>query len=586
MIKIVHLIKTNMIRMKNQILILTLFLLTGLTVLAQDIPQHISYTKIYDFLDEMASEKLIELNSAVKPYSRAFIADKLLEIEQQKSTLNKRQQDELYFFMAEFALERNSLPDYDLPLLERDNIRIDLLPPVFTYRDTLFRARIQPLLGMNVYKNNKGTITQRWYGVDFQSAIGKNISVYGSLRDISFSGFGNARLSDSTYLTPFAGYQYKEPSDYSDSRGGIKYATKWGSIGLVKDNISWGDNNHGSNILSGRAPSFPMLTLNIKPVSWFELNYIHGWLVSNVRDSANYYIDSANKIFYRNHNKFIAANMITITPFRHFNFSLGNSIIYAENNIHPGYLIPIAFYKSIDHTLTKGIGTENENSQMFLNISSRNIKHLHLFASIYVDEFNTARLKPANKETNPVSIKVGGKLTNFPIDNLSLSGEYTRNNIIVYKHSIDVLTWQSNSYNLGHYLGDNSQEIYISLGYKPIRSLEVNLNYIQAKHGNDYNYIRRTQNNTNVIKNVISQPFMNDVIWSNQSIELNTLYEIFNNIYARVNIQSSNIQGFDASSTAILGENRMTAQQVLNKYTPAFLQGKTTTITFGLNFGF
>jgi hypothetical protein len=139
---------------------------------------------------------------------------------------------------------------------------------------------------------------------------------------------------------------------------------------------------------------------------------------------------------------------------------------------------------------------------------------------------------------------------------------------------------------LGHYLGDNSQEIYISLGYKPIRSLEVNLNYIQAKHGNDYNYIRRTQNNTNVIKNVISQPFMNDVIWSNQSIELNTLYEIFNNIYARVNIQSSNIQGFDASSTAILGENRMTAQQVLNKYTPAFLQGKTTTITFGLNFGF
>lgn len=571
--------------LKKQSIVLGL-LFTILSVSAQDIPQHISYTKIYDFLDEMAIEHKIELNSVIKPYSRVYIADKLMEIQKQESSLNTRQKEELYFFMEEYALERKIMPDYDLPLFEFEKGRIDILPPVFNYQDTLFRARIQPLLGMNVYKNSKGTITQRWFGVDFQSMIGKNLSIYGSLRDISFSGFGNARLSDSTYLTPFPGYQYKEPSDYSDSRGGIKYATTWGAIGLVKDNISWGDNYHGSNIISGRAPSFPMLTLRIKPVSWFELNYIHGWLVSNVRDSANYYVDSADKIFYRNHNKFIAANMFTITPYRNLDISFGNSIIYAENNIQPGYLIPIAFYKSIDHTLTKGIGTENENSQMFLNVSSRNIKHLHLFTSIYIDEFNTARLKPENKETNPVSIKIGGKLSNFPIDNLSISGEFTRNNIIVYKHSIDVLTWASNSYNLGHYLGDNSQEIYVSLGYKPIRSLELNLNYIQAKHGNDYNYIRRTQNNTNVIKNVISQPFMNDVIWSNQSIELNALYEIFNNVYARVNIQNSNIQSFDATSTAILGENRMTAQQVLNKYTPTFLQGKTTTLTFGLNFGF
>ncbi len=551
----------------------------------QDIPQHISYTRIYDFLDEMANEGYISLNSVIKPYSRALIAEKLLDLQKIEIELNVRQKDELYFFLNEYALEQHKMPDNDIPVALKDNFRIDLLPPVFTYKDTVFRARIQPLLGMNVYKNSKGNITQRWFGVDFQAMIGKNLSVFGSLRDISSNGFGNARLSDYTYLTSFPGYQYKEPSDFSDSRGGVKYAWKWGSVGLVKDNIVWGDNYHGSNIISGRAPSFPMITLRIKPTDWFEMNYIHGWLVSNVRDSSKYYIENGNVINYRNHNKFIAANMFTITPYRNFNFSFGNAIIYAENNIQPGYLLPIAFYKSIDHTLTKGIGTENQNSQMFLNISSRNIKHLHLYASVFVDEFSVNRLKSSNKEANPISYKIGGRLTNLPIENLSITGEFTRTNIITYKHSIDVLPWTSNSYNLGHYLGDNAQEIYFSLGYKPIRGLDLALNFTSAKHGNEYEYLRRA-GGADAIRKIISQPFMQDVIWKNTSVEFKALYEIYNNIYAVLNIENSNIQSFDAVSDPIAGEVRMTADEVLKRYTPAFMQGKNTTVTVGLSFGF
>jgi hypothetical protein len=85
------------------------------------------------------------------------------------------------------------------------------------------------------------------------------------------------------------GVQYKEANyggDFSDSKGGISLYTWWGSIGLIKDNIVWGDSYNSSNIISGRAPSFPMLTLNLKPVRWLEFNYIHGWLVSNVIDSS------------------------------------------------------------------------------------------------------------------------------------------------------------------------------------------------------------------------------------------------------------------------------------------------------------
>ena len=567
--------------MKKTILsILIPFLM--ITTYAQDIPEHISYTRIYDFLDELATDGVITLNSVAKPYSRMFIADKLLEAQGQKKQLNKRQREELSFFLNEFALEQNKLPESHLTLSNNDQLTAALLQPAFTYRDTLFRARITPILGMNVTRNANGSITKRWYGADMQAMISKHLSIYGSLRDVSVDG---PLLARPGYLNDYPGYEYKESTaggDFSDSRGGIKYSWNWGSVGLVKDNVIWGDNYHGSNILSGRAPSFPMLTLHLKPVKWFEMQYFHGWLVSNVADSTRYYLDNLGAKHYRMTNKFISANMFTFIPIRNLNISIGNSIIYAEENDQPAYYIPIAFYKSIDHTLTKGLNLENQNSQVFMNISSRNIKHLHLFTSIYSDEIMWSRFLPSSAERNPVSVKAGAFLSNFPFENLSIAGEFTYTNIINYKHSIPALTWASNGYNLGSYLGDNSQEMYLSLRYKPIRGLDLNLSYVDARHGNEYNYVR----DGHAIDNIISQPALGDITWSNKTVGFNAQYEVVNNAYAVINVTYSDIRGYNLSSTPIPGEVRETAQGYLNMFTPAYLQGKNTTVTVGFSFGF
>jgi hypothetical protein len=47
------------------------------TLLSQEIPQPVNNTGIYEFLDELASFQIISINSAVKPYSRLFIAQRL-----------------------------------------------------------------------------------------------------------------------------------------------------------------------------------------------------------------------------------------------------------------------------------------------------------------------------------------------------------------------------------------------------------------------------------------------------------------------------------------------------------------------------
>lgn len=557
-----------------------LFTFAIITTYAQDIPEHISYTRIYEYLDELATDGIIDLNSVVKPYARTFIAEKLLQAQTHSSQLNKRQRDELKFFLNDFALEQDKLPVSRLNLIKNNQLSLALIQPAFNYLDSLFRARITPILGMDITYNNSGTLIKRWYGADFQTMIGKHLSVYGSLRDISVDG---SLLARPTYLNDLPGYEYKESSnggDFSDSRGGIKYAWNWGSIGLVKDNVVWGDNYHGSNILSGRTPSFPMFNLHLKPAKWFEMQYIHGWLVSNVLDSTRYYVDNLGAKNYRMSNKFIAANMFTFTPIRNLNLSIGNSIIYAEENVQPAYFIPIAFYKSIDHTLTKGLGIENQNSQVFMNLSSHNIKHLHLFTSIYADEISWGRFLPSSKEKNPISVKLVAKLSNLPIDNLSIIGEYTLTNIINYKHSIPAITWASNGYNLGSYLGDNSQEIYLALFYKPIRGLDLSLSYMDAKHGNEYVYDRHA------ISNIISQPVLGDITWSNATIGFNAQYEVINNAYAIINVAYSDIRGYELTSTPVVGEVRKTEQGYLDLFTPAYLQGKKTTVTVGFSFGF
>jgi len=569
-----------------KIKVLFFSLLCSSFIYSQDIPEHISYSRIYDYLDEMAGDGIIEINSVAKPYSRKYIAQKLLEAKSQNNILNKRQQNELSFFLNEFALEQNILPKTHLNIFKNEQSKAAFIQPAFHYRDTLFRARITPILGMHITNNSTGNIVKRWYGAEFQAMMGKHLSVYGSLRDISFEG---PLLARPQYLNDFQGCEYKESyataggGDFSDSRGGIKYSWNWGAVGLVKDNVVWGDNYHGSNILSGRTPAFPMLTLRLKPAKWFEMQYFHGWLVSNITDSTRYYVDNVGKKQFRMANKFIAANMFTFTPLRKLNISVGNSIIYAEPNVQAAYFIPIAFYKSMDHTLTKGLAIENQNSQVFFNISSRNINHLHLYSSVYIDEVKFSRFLPSNPEKNPISYKVGANLSNFPISNLTLTGEFTRSNIINYKHSIPALTWTSNGYNLGHYLGDNSQEMYMALKYKPIRGLDFHLSYTDAKHGNEYAY-----NRENILE-IISQTALNDIIWTSKTIAFNVQYELFNNAYALVNIARSDIQGYDATSTRIEGEAKQTdrtAQKYLDTFTPAYLQGKKTTITVGFSFGF
>ena len=598
-----------------------MILLSSGIAMTQNIPVPLTEVKLYDYLDELITNGVINAQTAIRPYSRTQVANMLRQAQDADSLLDTRQQKELAFYLNEFALELDTMVNNYVQFTDHSTYNISVANPQFSYRkaDNNFKFRLRPILGADILASSKGAILQRWYGAEMQMDIAQHLSIWGSLRDYSWSGnwlsskyfptederrlgarihYGASQTHPA--LSPIAGVQYKEASyggDFSDSKGGISLYSWWGSISLQRENIAWGNAYYASNILSGRAPAAPMIALQLTPCKWFQFDYFHAWLVSNVMDSTYFYLENTTKPGYQDKeyrplNKFMAANMLTFTPIKHLSFSFGNSIIYAENSIQAAYLIPIAFYKSLDHLLTKGIASQNQNSQLFASLSVRPVEHLHLYGSFYVDEFKLARLKPSNAEHNPVSYLLGFNCSGWPVRGLSLKGEFTRTGIACYTHSIDALTWTSNSFNMGHYMGDNAQSIYAELAYRPIRGMLLKLAYTNDIKYNSYAYLRIYRGEDGIIRDggiaeTISQKPFDHAIFQNDEVRLEGIYEVHPNMYLTLSFAYNNAQGYDNLKTnAIASEDLGDAQYYLDKYAPRFYQGKNFTTSMAFSFGF
>ena len=580
---------------------------------AQVVYEDINNVGIYEFLDELANLQVIEINSVVKPYSRQFIAERLVEALERTSgqmgewaselnkgkkrkkavSLNKRQMKELLFYLQDYQIDARcsmrdarktssdsddkssqspvtihhtlcDLPveyDYKIGFLfkKKKNFAVPLNPLAFQYKDSLFTLSLRPIGGFKYMVNENGSMYHRYWGASAFIYIGKYFGGYASLRD----NYATELLSQPEYFTQATGGVYKineggrEGGDWSEMRGGLNVSWNWGSIGVMKDFLTWGNNYHGANILSGHAPSFPYIQLHINPVKWFDFYYIHGWLSSMVVDSSqSYWVDNTYRVVF--HNKYIAANILTFSPWSRLNISLGNSIIYS-GRINPAFFIPFMFFKSIDNSMNSNNDAAS-NSQFFFDISSRQIKYLHIFITLFIDELKVSRIFTKG-ENNFTSWKFGLRVSDFPLKNLSFTGEFTRTLPITYKHYIATTSFSSSDYTMGNYMRDNSQYLFLSLSYKPIRGLCLMGSITIAEHGNEYMDDRYQQ------IDVTELPILKNITFRNLEFDFVIRYELANNIYFKLQYINTERKG-DL------------------RFGPEILHGKTNTFLAGLNIGF
>lgn len=507
-----------------------------------------SANPVYGFLDEMAAVGHIRINTFGRPWARTYIAARLDSLHaHHRASLNARQRAELDFYLRDFGKELHTLPNW--------NRRTDLL----YRREGSVVLTLNPILAGSLSHNENGTLVHRRIGAEFWASAGK-VGMFGSLRDNTV----NHTLALAEYLNVQPGQNYKTlvagRNDFNEAMGGITYQWAWGDVGLVKDRLIWGNHRSHAHVLSGRAPSTAHLYLRMYPFQWLDFQYIHGWLVSEVPDSARtFLIPRGTRRVMSNKN--IAANFLTIKTRWNIDFTAGNSIVYSDAGFQPAYFIPFMFFKSVDHAYN-GTGSNElgQNAQMFFDISVRSLRHIHLWLAIFMDELNMGNLWSPSQHTNIWSIKMGATRYNA-LPNVHLTAEYTRNAPWTYRHQVPTTTFASNGYNLGHFMGENADELYAAADWRPRRALLIRLAARHIRKGPEHVY-EIVQGNANVT----GLPFMEHVAFRQMELRAEASYEWINGVAL-----------FTAWSW-----HRSTGEA---KYVPPYLSGNVTTLEAGFRIG-
>jgi len=480
---------------------------------------------VHPFLYRMAQKGFIDYNDLMKPINRTSVLNSLNILKLKDSTLSVVEKNELGFYLQEYTRPLKE----QISLFKKDQNKRWRAGAIVAND---FEFYIDPLLGINNFSGTNKNIRQLSNGLELWGTAGKNknlgYQVY--YRDYTETGTvkNNFREESATPGNVLIGAKLDNKINYTDIRANINYSFKKGNISFGKDNIVWGYGENSNIVLSNKAPSYPYIRLDYKPLKWLNFNYTHAWLNSNIADSSLSYFTNSGRIdkdfrlvFIQ---KYLANHSIDVEAMKGLNIAIGESIVYSDK-MDPGFLIPINLFKFYDNNRSNYLIEAGSNGQYFLSLSSRNqIKNTHLYSTLFIDEIKVSSMLNKTESRNQLGYNLGGSITDVFIPYLSLGAEYTRVNAFVYSNLIPAQTYNSYNYNLGDWMGNNFDRTIIFAKYTPLAKLKLVARYQKIRKGGPGTIYQQYA--------VQPQPnFLFDYIKTRSDVFLQARYEYRNNIY-------------------------------------------------------
>jgi hypothetical protein len=473
----------------------------------------------------MAQKRFIEYNDLMKPINRVHILNALNTLQEKDSTLITIEKKELNFYLQEYTRSINE----QISLFKKDQNKRWRAGAIVSND---FELYIDPLLGINNFSGTNKKISQLSNGFELWGTAGKNrnlgYQVY--YRDYTETGTvnNNFRVESSTPGTILVGSKSENKINYTDIRANINYSWKKGNISLGKDNLIWGYGENSNIVLSNKAPSYPYIRLDYKPLKWLNFNYSHAWLNSNISDSSLSYLTNSGRIdndfrlvFVQ---KYLVTHSIEVQAMKGLNIAIGESIVFSDK-LDPGFLIPINLFKFYDNNRSNYLIEAGSNGQYFLSASSRNqIKNTHLYSTLFIDEIRVSSIFNKTESRNQLGFNLGASITDVFIPYLSLGAEYTRVTPFVYSNLIPAQNYTSYDYSLGDWMGNNFDRAILFAKYTPIAKLKLVARFQKIRKGGPGTIYEQYA--------IQPQPaFLFDYIKTRSDLFLQARYEYINNIY-------------------------------------------------------
>lgn len=510
-----------------------LFLVFLSSLLAQSNDEPVYNQEIYFFIDNQSLKGNIKIFDAIRPYSRLIIAEKLIELTNNVSALSNTEKEQLDFYKKEYAFE--------IKFIEKDTITINEFFEfgsvdrfkLFKYYDNYFTFDADPVFGLSydfVKKNY-----HQYGGIKFKGRISDFAGFYFDYRDNLERGDNfDFRKSFSPETGVIIAKSGTNKSEYSETRGGLTFGWHWGEATLAKDFINVGSSYQSSVIFSSKAPSIPFIRVDVHPVKWFQYNFIHAWLNSDLIDSNSIRYTGVTStvldrsLSYSRRSKYYVGHSLSFQPLDNWWLTLGESIIYSDQ-LEFIYFLPV-FYRLADHYNSKGGGDTGDNAQIFFNTSYRweEIKS-KFYLSLYIDELSPESLFSGGDNAQVYAVTLGGKFTNPFWDDNYLTIEYSALKPYAYMNGDPAQTYFSSGYQLGHWIGSNSIQYYFLFEQYLSQPLKFEMQYQLIKKGskeniNDY-YNRVTS----------TYPLLSGSVSTYSELGLKLSYNPYHDLYFTIN---------------------------------------------------
>ena len=434
--------------------------------------------EVYDFLKRMEGKQIISgYRDAVKPITRQQVAKFLIVIEQHEGELTKVEQDELRFYKEEFYLELGQLNDSK----DKPEERWHLYP----YRSEGNEYNVDLVGGYSAEANPTKTNTKiRSNGLMAYGYTSNFLGMSLYFRDNEEYGTYTSVRKD---MTPIQG-QIESASkgntiqyDLADAQFNLDASIFTFSIEKMPN--VWGAGYNGNLILSDKPPSYPQLMMKARLGKDVDFTFVHAWLSSDVVDSVNSYLvpgfapaHLGVRTIYK--QKYMAAQMLEASIAKGVDLSLGESEIYGGRNPELIYLLPVMFYFAAEH-----YNEDEDNKQAFGSVDINALKNFNIYGTLFIDEFSPTEFWIPAKERNQVGFTGGVRAYDLIHPNTDVLVEYTRINPWVYNHKYVEDTYQSHMYDLGDWIGQNADDLYLEANYRPRRDLKLGVQFESLRKG-------------------------------------------------------------------------------------------------------
>ncbi|MBN2281550.1 MAG: hypothetical protein JXQ65_13290 [Candidatus Marinimicrobia bacterium] len=471
---------------------LIVLLLLNCWIFASEIPVNIS-NDIYPFLFRMENRNILSLNAAVYPLMRSQIAALLKSVDENRFRLSDLERALLDEFLADYRRELTQNIHKDL-----ENSESSLLVPFFSQKGlkrvaTHIFSRKDQTEASHLFTLEKDhffmwgdaslRFEQQYKNQYSRLLVSDRYLIQGGLNEhlffhIDFFRYQRDNNPDYPELTKeergIWTNEEEEKVTFDNIYSSMVYHNKNLNIGLYHQPLTWGTSFHNSMILTGSASPFTYLGFDYTYKA-FRFSFFHGSLLNDSTGFRN----ARDEV--RNREKYIAGHRIDLAFFGgHTRIGLTEMIIYGNRNVEPGYLLPVNFYWSLEHTLM-----DRDNSLMAFDFQTNIVPNFVFYGTFFLDEMRFSELFNqwwANKHGLQMGVRFSNELISLP---MNWTAEMTRIRPWTYTHKYFINNYTNNGLSLGFPYGGNSQLLEFFNETRINRRTQFKLGYTHLKHGYD-----------------------------------------------------------------------------------------------------